>query len=70
VWVVTLDEVREADYNLSPSLFVETNDKADHRLLSAIISDLRAASIEREAADRQLTEMLIQIGVLRRESQA
>ena len=68
--VVTLDDVREADFNLSPSLFVEVNDKAHHRPLPAIIDDLLTASFEREAADRQLTEMLRKIGLLRQESKA
>lgn len=62
--VVTLEEVREADYNLSPSLFVETNDKVHHRKLSLILSDLEAARSEREKADTELHAVLsrLQIG--------
>jgi type I restriction-modification system DNA methylase subunit len=49
--VITLEEARAADYNLSPSQFVEVNDKATHRLLSEILADLKKARVERERAD-------------------
>lgn len=61
--VVTLEELREADYNLSPSLFVDPNDKKLHRPLHAIISDLHAARTAREAADHVLDECLEKLGV-------
>lgn len=38
-----LADVRKADYNLSPSQFVEVGDRATHRDLAAILADLRAA---------------------------
>ncbi len=56
--VVTLDEVRTADYNLSPSQFVEVNDRAQHRPLAAILADLHEARIERERADATLAMIL------------
>lgn len=56
--VVTLDEVRAADYNLSPSQFVEINDKVQHRALDAIMTDVRAARIKREQADAELSAVL------------
>lgn len=56
--VVTLEEVREADYNLSPSLFVEVNGKAIHRALASIVKDLTAARSEREQADKELDAVL------------
>ena len=46
--VVTLDEVRKADFNLSPSLFVDTNEATSHRPLKTIIADLTAAAAERD----------------------
>jgi type I restriction enzyme M protein len=61
--VVTLEQVREADYNLSPSLFVETTDKADHRPLRSIVADLDAARQERERADARLEEVLRALGL-------
>ena len=59
--VVTLEEVRDADYNLSPSLFVETNDKVHHRPLSLILSDLEIAGSERKKADAELTTLLARL---------
>ncbi len=56
--VVTLEEARRADYNLSPSQFVEINDRAIHRPLAAILADMRAARIEREKADAELETIL------------
>jgi type I restriction enzyme M protein len=56
--VITLDEVREADYNLSPSQFVEINEREKHRPIGEILRDLEAARAERERADRELKEVL------------
>jgi type I restriction enzyme M protein len=61
--VVTLEQVREADYNLSPSLVVETNDKIRHRSLAQIIADLSSANAEREHADEHLSELLVRLGI-------
>ena len=56
--VITLDEVREADYNLSPSQFVEINEREKHRPIAEILADLEEARAERERADRELAEIL------------
>lgn len=61
--VVKLDGVIAADYNLSPSQFVEVNDKASHRLISDILSDLNTARIDRELADVELNEILAKLGL-------
>jgi type I restriction enzyme M protein len=61
--VVTLEQVRAADYNLSASLFVETNDKMHHRALAHIAADLRTVRTTREAADEQLEHLLRRLGV-------
>lgn len=61
--VVTLTEVQEADFNLSPSMFVEVNDKADHRPLRSIMADLSAARREREGADAELDRILLDLGI-------
>ena len=61
--VVTLEEVRKADYNLSPSQFVEVGDRATHRNLADILADLRAAREEREQADAALAEVLANLGL-------
>jgi type I restriction enzyme M protein len=56
--VVTLEEVRETDFNLSPSLFVNTNDAHVHRPLAEIVSDLRQAREEKNRADTSLDRLL------------
>ena len=56
--VVTLVEVRKADYILSPSQFVEVGDRATHRDLADILADPRAAREERERADAALADVL------------
>jgi len=56
--IVALDDVRAADYNLSPSQFVEVNDKMKHRPLGEILADLKDARIERERADAELKVLL------------
>jgi type I restriction enzyme M protein len=61
--VVTLAELREADYNLSPSLFVDVNDKRHHRPMLAILSDLRVAKVERERANQELDHLLGELGL-------
>ena len=61
--VVTLEKIREADYNLSPSLFVETSDKFRHRPLTAILTDLRKAHSDRESADAAMNETLARLGL-------
>jgi type I restriction enzyme M protein len=64
--VITLADARSADYNLSPSLFVEINDRASHRPLAAIMADLDAARLERERADAELALVLSQLGLDRK----
>jgi type I restriction enzyme M protein len=59
--VVTLDGVREADFNLSPSLFVETNETTVHRPLREIVNDLKRAAEERKHADEALSALLGQL---------
>jgi type I restriction enzyme M protein len=61
--VVDIDEVRKADYNLSPSHFVQTGDKPPIRPLPEIIADLGNARIEREEADDELARVLAALGL-------
>lgn len=61
--VITLDEARAADYNLSPSQFVAVNDRATHRPLAEILADLAVARAERERADAALSDVLAALGL-------
>jgi len=61
--IITLDETREADYNLSPSQFVEVNDRVKYRPIRQILMDLDAARAERERADAKLTTLLAKLNL-------
>ena len=61
--VLALEDIRAADYNLSPSQFVEVNNKAQHRPLNEILANLQATRAEREQADAVLNEVLVKLGV-------
>lgn len=56
--VITLDEAKEADFNLSPSQFVEVNERETHRGIPVILAELEKARAERERADAELAEVL------------
>ena len=60
--VITLEDARKTDYNLSPSHFVDVGDKVEHRPISEILGDLTEARINREKADKALDSLLIQLG--------
>jgi type I restriction enzyme M protein len=62
--VVTLDELRKADYNLSPSFFVDTNDAVQHRPLAVILSDLDSARKERLRAESELQRILARLPLM------
>jgi type I restriction enzyme M protein len=59
--VIALGEARTADYNLSPSQFVDINDKTKYRPISEILTDLSGAETERERADAKLAEVLTKL---------
>lgn len=56
--VVALKEITTSDYNLSPSQFVDINDKATHRTLEIIMGELQAAKSAREKADKEVANLL------------
>jgi type I restriction enzyme M protein len=56
--VITLAQAREADYNLSPSLFVDVSEPVVYRPLTDILADLQEARTLREKADSNLYNVL------------
>ena len=48
----------KTDYNLSPSQFIDISDKVEHRPVKEILTDLTAARIAREKADKALGDVL------------
>ena len=61
--VITTEDARKTDYNLSPSQFVDVGDKIEHRPISEILADLTEARITREKADKTLEDVLIRLGI-------
>ena len=61
--VVTLEDVRKADYNLGPSQFVDMGDEVEHRPVYEILEELEEARIIREKVDKTLENILIQLGL-------
>ena len=61
--VITLQDTRTTDYNLSPSQFVDVGDHVEHRPISDILADVREARIARENADNILEEVLTRLGI-------
>lgn len=60
---ITLAEARAADYNLSPSQFVEVGERVSHRALGSILEDLAIARVERERADKELADVLAKLSL-------
>lgn len=56
--VVTIDEVREADYNLSPSRFVSIVDEEKSRPISEIKVELERLEEERRKVEERVNKML------------
>ena len=61
--IITLEDARKTDYNLSPSQFVDVGDKIEHRPVSEILADLTEARIAREKADKTLEDVLTRLGL-------
>ena len=61
--IITLQDARKTDYNLSPSQFVDVGDKVEHRPVGEILTDLTEARIAREKADKTLEDVLIRLGL-------
>ena len=61
--VITVEDARKTDYNLSPSQFVDVGDKVEHRPISEILADLTEARIAREKADKTLEDVLTRLGL-------
>ena len=61
--VITLEDARKTDYNLSPSQFVDVGDKIEHRPIHQILEDITEARLSREKADKTLEDVLIKLGL-------
>src|SRR5437773_1291258 len=64
--IVTRQEAAKNDYNLSPSRYVATNGQEDVLPLDEAVVLLQEAEEERAEADRNLSKVLEQLGLIRR----
>ncbi len=58
VAVITRQQAEEADYNLSPSRWVESEDNRAHRPVKEIVSELTALGHQSAVADKALADLL------------
>lgn len=62
--IITIEDARKTDYNLSPSQFIDTGEKQEYRPLDEIISDLNIARTDRQEAEEKLNNILEKLGLL------
>jgi len=55
--VITIDEVREADYNLSPSRFVSVAEEESYKEVGEILEELRKLEEERRAVEERINKI-------------
>jgi len=56
--VITTEQAREADYNLSPGRWVAQGGDADHRPIKAIVADMLALDEKAREIDQTLARLL------------
>ena len=61
--VITLEDARNTDYNLSPSQFVNVEDQIEHRPVSEILADLAETRIAREKVETVLDNVLARLNL-------
>lgn len=61
--ILSTEELRANDYNLSPSAYIQVGKKATHRDIADILVDLGEAREAREQADRDLERILSNLGL-------
>ncbi|MGB8060691.1 MAG: N-6 DNA methylase [Candidatus Sulfotelmatobacter sp.] len=66
--IVTLQQIRDADYTLSPSQFVDVSEQSEDRLLGAILEDLVKARRERDKAEHEMDSLLERLRLLKAKS--
>jgi type I restriction enzyme M protein len=59
--VITIEEARQADYNLSPSRFVSIAEEEEYRSIGKIIEELKRLEVERKIIEEKLSAILNQL---------
>lgn len=60
--IITIEEARKNDYNLSPSRYVSVDEKEEIQPVEDILVELGKVEEEREKVDRELKEIMQKIG--------
>lgn len=60
--IITTEEAQTNDYNLSPSRYIDLGERANHRPIAEILSDLDAAKKVALEIDGELTRILARLG--------
>ena len=60
--IITIEEARKNDYNLSPSRYVSVDEKEEIQPVEDILVELAKVEEEREKVDRELKEIMQKIG--------
>jgi type I restriction enzyme M protein len=61
VAMITTEQAREADYNLSPGRWVTQGGDADHRTIKEIVADVLALDAQAHAIDENLARLLARL---------
>jgi type I restriction enzyme M protein len=56
-------ELKQNDYNISPSRYIHTSDAETYRPIAEIVEELDAIEAEAKETDKALREILKQLGV-------
>jgi type I restriction enzyme M protein len=59
--VITIEEARQADYNLSPSRFVSIAEEEEYRSIGEIREELESLEVERKIIEDKLRAILNQL---------
>lgn len=60
--IITIEEARKNDYNLSPSRYIPIINEGEYREIPEIIKDLRRIEIEARNVDTELNKILEELG--------
>jgi len=60
--IITIEEARKNDYNLSPSRYVSVDDEKEVQLIEDILIELGEVEEERERVDKELKDILRRLG--------
>jgi type I restriction enzyme M protein len=59
--VITIEEARQADYNLSPSRFVSIAEEEEYRSIGEIVEELKKLEDEEKNVNERVYKILCQL---------